>query len=497
MEKHNSNFLIVNRVLMSFITTVDAFLFSGYLVNLLRGGEKSVKSLICLAGILVTWLVYMFLYTRNKGSENGKKYVARSFGVMYAITMWYTNNDNLYIMAFPIMIVFVLYFDLKYVIKATIGMYLINLYFVFKYFFFTHTMPSGKSADIQTVGMRLMGVMLFCVGVCTTTYYSNKLSKMKMDQIEAERKRNEELLAEVLQIAAVVKQNSVDAQQLIHHIDESTETVTGALGEISAGNQNNTESIEQQTQMTANIQGMIQETRTKADEMMRESVSSIQAVENGKESIVALRKKANQIEESNEIVIASMDTLIQNSMEVETITKEIFNISSQTNLLALNASIESARAGEAGKGFAVVADEIRVLAEQTRQMTENINRIVTELHNNADHAQSVVKNVVDATNEERGLINVAEDNFTVIASKMDTLNQNMQGIDDMVNEVLNSNNMIVDSITQISAVSEEVTANTTEAVEIGQQNRQKVTEAKQLIGELMDKASELDRYMEQ
>lgn len=57
---------------------------------------------------------------------------------------------------------------------------------------------------------------------------------------------------------------------------------------------------------------------------------------------------------------------------VEDITAEIFSISNQTNLLALNASIESARAGEAGKGFAVVADEIRVLADETRKLTEGI-----------------------------------------------------------------------------------------------------------------------------
>lgn len=67
----------------------------------------------------------------------------------------------------------------------------------------------------------------------------------------------------------------------------------------------------------------------------------------------------------------------------------IDGIAAQTNLLALNATIEAARAGDAGKGFAVVASEVKILANQTGSVTEDIRRRV-------GHIQTVMRGAVDA-----------------------------------------------------------------------------------------------------
>ena len=303
------------------------------------------------------------------------------------------------------------------------------------------------------------------------------------------------MLDNVLKVTASVQENSAAASELIKKLNKAAGVTSRALNEISAGNSSNAESIEKQTVMTNNIQQMINTTQSMSEEMMSYAKASIKAVNGGRASMDTLKEKADQIDNSTRVVSESMNVLAQNAGKVGEITKEIFSISSQTNLLALNASIESARAGDAGKGFAVVAEQIRALAEQTRGLTQNIGEIVSELQQNADNAQEIVADVIEATKEERDMITVSENSFNDIYQKIQDLNQNVETIHGQVNEVLESNNMIVDSISQISAVSEQVAANTMEAAAHGENSMHQAEEAKKLMDKLYEHTKELERYM--
>ena len=175
------------------------------------------------------------------------------------------------------------------------------------------------------------------------------------------------------------------------------------------------------------------------------------------------------------------------------IADTIFSISSQTNLLALNASIESARVGEAGKGFAVVADEIRQLAAKTRQETENIANILSELSQNAALAAGAVERSVDAAGAQDEMIAVVSESIGEMNENVNQLIGDIGEIDKMLNDLSQANNKIVENIMHLSATTEEVTASSVQAADLSVQNLDNAENTKDLLNNVLDVSYQLDK----
>ena len=187
----------------------------------------------------------------------------------------------------------------------------------------------------------------------------------------------------------------------------------------------------------------------------------------------------------------SAGNLQERSESVREITDMILNISSQTNLLALNASIEAARAGEAGKGFAVVADEIRQLAEQTKSATEQITAILDQLAKDADEVAGRVDESVALSNAQRELADNAAERFAEISNNVELLNTGANEMTSLMEQLVEANRLIIDSVSTLSASSQEISASTQEVSNSSEDNVRLVRQFSEIMADISSKLSVL------
>lgn len=106
----------------------------------------------------------------------------------------------------------------------------------------------------------------------------------------------------------------------------------------------------------------------------------------------------NNLDSSEKEVISLKEQIER----VSGVASQIHAVTRQTNLLALNATIEAARAGESGKGFAVVAGEVKILAEQTKEATEEIGEILKTLNLHAGALEANIKRMTAEVRDGQG-----------------------------------------------------------------------------------------------
>ncbi|CDM69288.1 methyl-accepting chemotaxis sensory transducer [Clostridium bornimense] len=311
----------------------------------------------------------------------------------------------------------------------------------------------------------------------------HEIMKAKAKQ-EADFERN-------IRIAQSVSENSNIVSNLVEEIKSSTEAVTCAIEEIAQGASTTAEDIQSQSESVEEIQSKIEGAVEECNIMDETSNNASEVINEGTDIVQKLTLESNIVTRNTEEVAKLMGELQDECEEIASIISVIQGIAKQTNLLALNASIEAARAGEMGKGFSVVANEVGTLAGQCSEATKNISDIINNLQQKANKSTDVVSKLTISNNVQNELVNRTEEVFNKIDKDVESIILGNEKVKSRIIDILKSNDVIVKSITNISAISEETMSNTEETLAMSNENITQANETNRLIKELVSIVNEL------
>jgi methyl-accepting chemotaxis protein len=216
-------------------------------------------------------------------------------------------------------------------------------------------------------------------------------------------------------------------------------------------------------------------------------------VQEGLETIDVLSGNVKDTVDITNEVIVGIQEMEESTRAIETIVSVINDIAAQTNLLSLNASIEAARAGDAGKGFSVVADEIRKLADQSVESVNQIRDIVQAIGMKTDHTVTVARRAEDVVSLQEKSLEDAVGAFKDIEDQVGVLIGSIDNISGGVENIMGSKTESINSIQDISAVSQETAATTEEVTNIARRQMEAVQALNDAATNLENNAKELEK----
>ena len=203
---------------------------------------------------------------------------------------------------------------------------------------------------------------------------------------------------------------------------------------------------------------------------------TIGTVTNGTANLKQQIDRMSNTQNSSQNVSDVISDLSIKSNEIGKVVEFINGITDQINLLALNASIEAARAGEAGRGFTVVAKEVENLAVLSKESTQKISMLITEVQNDIEKAVIEVTTTNISIDEQVTSLKLTDDSFNLIQKSVFEVTNKIKEVTTET-KVINEKAISVEkSIKNIANIIEQNAANTEEVASATEEQTASIAE---------------------
>ena len=304
------------------------------------------------------------------------------------------------------------------------------------------------------------------------------------------------IVANIKASAAGVADSSEELSDMANQISQTAEDVSNAVQEIASGASQQADEIQSASENVGRIGDAVGDVQTSTGSLSSLANKMKEASEISSNSLASLQDSSTEmtakIDEISKTIAATQDAVTSINDKVEGIA----SIATQTNLLSLNASIEAARAGEAGKGFAVVAEEIGKLADDSKTMADEIRKEMDILLEQSQAAVQAADDVKQGNQDQQIALGETLNAVNGMLGDISSTVGGVQLISEGAGTCETSKNAVVDTMSALSAISEENAASSEETGASMQELSATVTTLAGSASSLRDIAEQLNQEME-
>ena len=278
-------------------------------------------------------------------------------------------------------------------------------------------------------------------------------------------------------------------------MDQTTNEVALAIGEMSQGAQSQVNQVNRSSEV---VEGIMEKFRAMSDQASAINLAAKDGLQNSQHGLELAEKAGSSmrlISAYSKSATHSFKVLEDRSGEITRTLAVITEIAAQTNLLALNAAIEAAQAGDAGRGFAVVADEVRKLAERSRQSAREIELLVHGVREDTSGASKELEVMNESILAGEKATSQAYEAFKEITRSSTTTYELSEAISAKTSEQMDEVREVVTTTESVVVIAEETAAGTEEIASSAAQLSQGMTNYKIKSEELTRIASMLREKM--
>lgn len=468
------------------ILSFSYLIYAGIDISNVLKGATLVSSCIRCAVYIGIIIMDGMVVKHMSEKKSAAIFMALTFLVAYAVLV-FGNGAGTLVMAFPAVVGFMIYLNGPIVVIGCIVSFIIC---VIKCILLN---AEGNMDAFGFANVVTMGMFVTIFGSWRAINLLIDFSKEDQEVIRKEAEHREMVARAVAEIVENVESDFHNVLEELKEINISMDSAHSSMENIATSSESTAQAVNRQVDMTDQIQDRLEKANGSAMEAKEITEKLKNVIINGKQNADELHEQSIQVDQNTAMISETVSLLVENVQKVSNITETIMSISAQTNMLALNASIEAARAGDLGRGFAVVAEEIRLLAEQTNASTGQITDIIDKLNVVTNETQKGISESVASIVAQRQKVEEVTTNFAEIESGMLELETGMNNMGHQVRRVLVANKEIVDSISTLSASSEEVFAGT----QVSKENIDSIYESLNSFSQMVDETFEQLEILEE